>query len=71
MPGSPHPPECNFLTTDAGKICVTSEQCEGYCLLDKERSGWFKKVGQCSTEQKLIGCHDYLQDGKHFDVCTD
>lgn len=71
MPGSPRPAECNLRTTDAKRVCSTSEECEGYCLLDKEHSGWLRTVGRCSPEQKLIGCHDYLQDGKRIQVCTD
>jgi hypothetical protein len=70
MPGSPRPPECNLRTSDAGKNCLSSKECEGYCLLDKKHSGFFRTVGQCSPEQILVGCQDYLQDGKRFSVCT-
>ncbi len=60
---------CNCRTSDFGKACQGSEQCEGQCLADGEpeqvvtdpgppAKGYF--VGQCSEFEVSYGCHQVL-----------
>jgi hypothetical protein len=45
-------PFCNLLTSDFGKECTDSSQCEGYCIAENENSN----SGKCSE-------YDMLEDG--------
>lgn len=71
--------ECNLPTTDGGKICDGSHQCEGVCLaeLSKEeiqkgmRGRLFKTDGKCSSWIKNFGCRAYVYRGWASVVCRD
>lgn len=65
--------ECNLPTTDAGKICEGSKECEGVCLTEaKEISGRkIKTKGACSAWIKVVGCHGYVYRGWSQTVCVD
>jgi len=71
--------ECNLPTTDGGKICSGSNQCEGVCLADltdeQRRKGMkgklFKTQGKCSEWVKVVGCKAYVNLGWASVVCAD
>ena len=71
--------ECNLKTTDTGKICDRSSQCEGVCLADLTRDQlregmkgkMFKTDGKCSEVIKVMGCRGYVYRGWAQIVCAD
>ncbi len=71
--------ECNLPTTDAGKKCRSSKECEGVCLAkltkDQMRKGMsgrkFKTLGQCSEWIKVLGCQAFVYQGWAKVVCVD
>jgi hypothetical protein len=71
--------ECNLPTTDSGKICDGSHQCEGVCLADLSqddlrkgmRGKLFKTNGKCSAWIKNVGCRAYVYRGWASIVCAD
>jgi hypothetical protein len=76
----PHPSEeCNLPTSDAGKSCSGSNECEGVCLTDltpdQLRQGMsgkmFQTKGKCSAVIKIFGCHGYVYRGWASVVCAD
>jgi len=78
-PGPRPTEECNLPTTDAGKVCSGSNQCEGVCLAeltsDQLRQGMsgkmFKTQGACSSVIKIYGCRAYVYRGWASVVCAD
>jgi len=64
---SPTGPFCNLKTSDGGKICTDSGQCEGRCLAEDENS----KAGKCSDMKSSIGCTFEMFNGKVLEVCYD
>jgi hypothetical protein len=71
--------ECNLPTTDSGKICDGSRQCEGVCLADLSRENLqkgmrgklFKTNGKCSAWIKNVGCRAYVYRGWAGVLCAD
>jgi hypothetical protein len=71
--------ECNLPTTDGGKICRASEECEGVCLAElseeQKKEGLngrkFKTLGKCSSWIKVLGCQVYVYQGWAQVVCVD
>lgn len=71
--------ECNLPTTDAGKICSGSKECEGVCLADIKHEDFqkgmrgqkFKTQGKCSSWTKVVGCLGYVYQGWAQLVCVD
>ena len=71
--------ECNLPTTDSGKICDGSHQCEGVCLADLSkddlqagmRGKIFKTNGKCSAWIKNFGCRAYVYRSWASVVCAD
>ncbi len=51
---------CYSLTTDSGKSCTDSGECEGQCLGD----GWESTSGKCGKWAVEKGCHYVLLNGK-------
>jgi len=64
---SPTGPFCNLKTSDGGKICTDSDQCEGICLAENENS----KSGKCSDTKSGVGCVFEMYEGKVLEVCRD
>lgn len=67
------PATCNLPTTDAGKECSGSNECEGACIaeLTEEQKDMLNKTdepvytkGQCSSVNIVVGCHAYVINGK-------
>jgi hypothetical protein len=71
--------ECNLPTTDKGKPCTHSKECEGVCLAkltdDMRKKGMrgalFKSNGFCSEYLKVLGCQAYVYNGWASVVCAD
>jgi hypothetical protein len=78
-PGPRPTEECNLPTTDAGKVCSGSNECEGVCLAeissDQLRRGMsgkmFKTQGKCSEVIKVFGCRAYVYRGWASVICAD
>lgn len=64
---SPTGPFCSLKTSDGGKTCTDSSQCEGLCLAENENS----KSGKCSDIKSGIGCVLEMDKGEVFEVCYD
>jgi hypothetical protein len=71
--------ECNLKTTDAGKVCENSKECEGVCLANLTpeelsqgmRGKLFHRLGTCSDVIKVMGCRAYVVLGWASVVCAD
>ena len=72
---------CNLPTSDAGKVCSDSSECEGSCLAeltadDLDKISQQGKVvyteGKCSPWRITAGCNAFVTDGKVESVlCVD
>ena len=62
LPGSP--PTCDLPTTDAGRACSDSIDCEGECLAQG-------KAGICSANVREFGCHSVFSYGSVGTLCRD
>lgn len=54
---------CNLPTSDAGKECSDSDECEGYCIAELSREDWDKAIhgviyskGKCTAWISISGC---------------
>ncbi len=62
---------CNFDTTDAGKICTDSSQCQAYCLADIDELSQTEPYGgqavatsgYCASQTLLTGCNVIVLEG--------
>lgn len=71
--------ECNLPTTDGGKICSGSNECEGVCLAELSRDDLrqgmsgklFRTQGRCTDWIKVVGCRAYVYRGWASVVCSD
>ena len=52
--------KCYPLTSDVGKLCTDSNECEGECV----GAGWEATSGKCSKWTVEKGCHYVLINGK-------
>src|SRR3954465_7162305 len=61
---------CRVLTTDSGKACRSSSDCQGVCLVaSTDRNS--ERFDSCSGELLLHGCYE-AREGDHIsDVCQD
>jgi hypothetical protein len=71
---------CNVMTSDVGKICKDSSDCEGACIADLTEAEHKKleageslvKDGKCSKFELNYDCLPFVKDGKVKDiVCVD
>ncbi len=53
---------CNCKTTDAGKMCIDGDECQGYCLF-RRYNGEGREEGMCSDTQRLVGCYPIIFKG--------
>lgn len=58
---------CNIPTSDAGKICIDSSQCESSCIGENKDSS----SGKCSEWKIVVGCYAFVEDGKADVICAD
>ena len=53
---------CQVKTADGGKSCVSSDDCEGFCLAE----------GQiCTSNSPHFGCFETYENGQRPTVCVD
>jgi len=74
-------PGCNSLTTDGGKECTSSKDCESVCLaegklLDSEvleqlNAQENEISGTCSWWRYKFGCYVRVEDSKYGLICVD
>ncbi|PWQ96069.1 hypothetical protein [Leucothrix pacifica] len=56
---------CVLPTSDAGKACTDSSQCEVSCLVSKPGvEAGTATVGQCNSSTDIFGCNMRVIDGK-------
>ncbi len=55
-------PECNLPTTDGGKRCTDSSQCESYCQAPKGTDIGAEVVGEC-YKFKIAICMQEVRNG--------
>jgi hypothetical protein len=63
--------QCLRQTTDAGKACTDSEQCEGQCLAPEGSVDGTPVGGSCSVDTNPFGCQQRLRDGVALTICVD
>ena len=63
--------KCNLPTSDAGKECSNSAECEGSCIAELSEEDWDKAVrgivytkGKCTAWKITVGCQAFVEDGK-------
>ncbi len=52
--------QCNIHTTDAGKRCSDSDDCQGMCVNNDPLS----VQGKCSDLRIVVGCQSFVENGK-------
>lgn len=57
---------CNEISSDFGKSCFDSENCEGECLFEEKEN---KAI--CSKFKSVYGCFNFLRKGKPQHICID
>ena len=70
---------CNLPTSDAGKECSDSDECEGVCMVElstddgarAKRGEIIYANGKCSAWEITVGCHALVQDGIVVLICID
>jgi len=63
--------QCLRQTTDAGKACTDSEQCEGQCIAPEGSVDGTVVAGSCSVDTNPFGCQQRLRDGVASTICVD
>lgn len=58
LPGSPQ--KCVITTTDAGKSCADSDECQGICLAPKNSTRGSSWRGTCSKHVVEYSCYNYV-----------
>ena len=71
MPGNRNPKVCDLPTSDAGRACRDSAECEGYCLSDATPILNIFVRGQCSKFQHIVGCQGVVVRGRVAPTCVD
>jgi len=56
---------CNPKTTDAGKICTDTSECQGACLV----KSWADGHGFCSDYRYFPGCAIGMYNGTVSELC--
>jgi len=71
---------CNKMTSDAGKECIDSDECEGHCITNIspdefqkiQENGYVEAKGTCSDRMILTGCHGRVEDNRlAVTLCVD
>ena len=59
---------CFLRTTDAGRPCTNSDQCEGACEADQEGA----TTGACTKRRPVMGgCHAFVENGPARTLCIE
>jgi len=72
-------PQCNLPTSDAGKECSDSGECEGACIVElssddvaRVKGGEIIHAkGRCSAWRIIVGCYAFVEDGVVVLMCID
>lgn len=66
-------PGCNLPSSDGGKSCTDSKDCEGLCLADKDEidAQGDELTGVCSQWQSHFGCYMILEKRRDVEICID
>lgn len=59
---------CVTKTSDAGKSCTNSSECESFCVASDAATT--SEKGTCYGETPFMGCIDTLEDGQVATVCS-
>ncbi len=71
---------CNFPTSDSGKECSDSDECEGDCLAELSNEERRKityndeiiyTMGKCARMQRMAGCMARVKEGKVDSIICD
>ena len=65
---------CRLPTTDAGKPCTNSSQCESFCVTDANfpaNANDAQIVGACYQNDSPLGCLSILDDERISIICID
>lgn len=63
--------QCLRQTTDAGKACTDSEQCEGQCMAPEGSVDGSQVGGSCSVDTNPFGCQQRVRGGMASTICVD
>ncbi len=64
--------DCTLPTQDAGKVCVDSQECQGWCTASANQlPGSGGQHGHCSAIDHSFGCQRYLNEGVVGEICVD
>ena len=63
--------QCLRQTTDAGKACSDSQQCEGQCIAPEGTTEGAETGGACSVDTNPFGCQQRVRDGVAMTICID
>ena len=55
--------ECNLPTSDGGKECTDSSQCESYCQAPEDSEIDSSVIGKCYEWKKTIVCMQEVRSG--------
>jgi hypothetical protein len=61
---------CRLMTTDSGKACKSSADCQGVCLAGSTKHN-SNSFDSCSSEVLLHGCYDARESDHVSHVCQD
>lgn len=71
-------PMCTIRTSDAGRECRSSDECQGRCVALPPAIDWRTVrpgqplAGRCSAEEVQFGCYVEVNDGKAaMAICAD
>lgn len=63
--------QCLRQTTDAGKACTDSEQCQGQCMAPEGSVDGTQAGGSCSVDTNPFGCQQRVRAGMASTICVD
>ena len=71
LPYPDKPKMCDLKTTDSGKSCEASDQCQGVCLAPKNAPEGSKAAGSCSTYLTEWGCYFVVEQNEVQRICVE
>lgn len=63
--------QCLRQTTDAGKACSDSDQCQGQCMAPAGSVDGTEVGGSCSVDTNPFGCQQRVRGGMASTICVD
>lgn len=63
--------QCLMPTSDAGRACTDSAQCQGQCLATEGSRDGQQVHGTCSVDTNRFGCQQRVRDGVAWTICVD